>query len=76
MFPHILDRDSGRVKCNPIYESFRNVSSLGFYWINPNITVKLLTDAKDLELNIEKLYFTAESYEEIMKITNPEFFPK
>ena len=76
MFPHILNRDSGRVKCNPIYESFRNVSSLDFCNNNPYNTVKLLTDAKDLELSIGKLYFRARSYEETMKITNPEIFPK
>ena len=75
-FPHLLNRDSDMVKCNPIYESFRNVSFLNFYWNNPNKTIKILTDARDLELYIGKLYFRAQSYEEIMKITNPEIFPK
>ena len=73
-FPHILSRELGVIKRNPVYEPFKNISSLD--WTSNSIkdTIQALSDSKELELSIHNYYFRASNLEEISKITNPDFF--
>ena len=66
-FPHILSRKLGVIKINPVYEPFKNVSSLD--WTSNSIedTIQALSDSKELEINIAKYYFRAKNLEEIEK---------
>ena len=73
-FPHILSRELGVIKRNPVYELFKNISIL--YWTTNSIeeTIQALSDSKELELSIARYCFRAKNLEEIANITNPDFF--
>ena len=73
-FPHILSKELGVIKRNPVYEPFRNISSLSWTANNIEETIQALSDSKELELSIARYYFRAYNLEEISKITNPDFF--
>ena len=75
-FPHILSRELGVIKRNPVYEPFKKVSSLNWTTSDIEETIQALSDLKELNLSIEKYYFRACNLEEITKITNPDFFLK
>ena len=75
-FPHILSKELGVIKRNPVYEPFRNISSLSWTANNIEETIQALSDSKELELSIARYYFRAYNLEEIAEITNPDFFLK
>ena len=73
-FPHILSRELGVIKRNPVYEPFKNISNLYLTANSMEKTIQALSDSKELELSINNYYFRANNLEEIVKITNPDFF--
>ena len=66
-FPHILSRKLGVIIRNPVYEPFKNVSSLNWTVNKIEDTIQALSDSKELEINIAKYYFRANNLEEIEK---------
>ena len=73
-FPHILSRELGVIKRNPVYEPFKNISTLYLTANSMEKTIQALSDSKELELSIAKYYFRKCNLEEIANITNPDLF--
>ena len=76
IFPHIIERDADKVKCDPIFESFKKLCFLYLEYNDINQTVKALTDSTDLDLEIKNLTFNVINSEVVETITNPKFFTK
>ena len=76
IFPHIIERDADKVKCDPIFESFKRLCYFDLRYNNIDQTVKALTDSTDLDLEIKLLSLNVKNSEVIETITNPKFFTK
>ena len=76
IFPHIIERDADKLKCDPIFESFKKLCYLDLKNNNNDQTVKALKDSTDLDLEIKNLTLDVKNSEIIETITNPKFFNK
>ena len=74
IFPHYINKKKKQLK--PSFVLFKRIFSLFLNKLKYDEVINALEDIRDLELQIDHIYFSCSSLEEFESFTNPEYFIK